>query len=30
VRLHELLAQPWEQRHARRLVKRLRRQETDG
>lgn len=25
VRLHELLAQPWEQRHARRLVKRLRR-----
>jgi transposase len=24
-RLHELLAQPWEQRHARRLVKRLRR-----
>src|SRR4029077_1719975 len=25
VRLRELLAQPWEQRHARRLVKRLRR-----
>ena len=23
--MHELLAQPWEQRHARRLVKRLRR-----
>ena len=26
-RLHELLARPWEQRHARRLVKRLRRHE---
>ena len=28
-RLHELLAQPWEQRHARRLVKRLRRHEAE-
>ncbi len=29
LRLHELLAQPWEQRHARRLVKRLRRHSTE-
>src|SRR5512147_3191491 len=29
VRLRELLAQPWEQRHARRLVKRLRRHEAE-
>jgi transposase len=29
VRLHELLAQPWEQRHARRLVKRLRRHSSE-
>jgi transposase len=28
-RLHELLAQPWENRHARRLVKRLRRHEAE-
>src|SRR5512142_176405 len=28
-RLHELLAQPWEERHARRLVKRLRRHEAE-
>ena len=28
-RLHDLLAQPWENRHARRLVKRLRRHETE-
>src|SRR5262249_40563163 len=28
-RLHGLLAQPWEQRHARRLVKRLRRHEAE-
>jgi transposase len=28
-RLHDLLAQPWEQRHARRLVKRLRRHEAE-
>ncbi|QEH36377.1 Transposase IS66 family protein [Aquisphaera giovannonii] len=28
-RLHELLGQPWEQRHARRLVKRLRRHESE-
>jgi transposase len=28
-RLHELLARPWEQRHARRLVKRLRRHEAE-
>ena len=28
-RLHELLAQPWEQRHARRLVKRLRRHSSE-
>jgi transposase len=28
-RLHELLAQPWEQRHARRLVKRLRRHQAE-
>jgi hypothetical protein len=29
VRLRELLAQPWEQRHARRLVKRLRRHQSE-
>jgi transposase len=29
VRLHALLAQPWEQRHARRLVKRLRRHQSE-
>src|SRR5262245_5186687 len=29
VRLHELLAQSWEQKHARRLVKRLRRHEAE-
>jgi transposase len=28
-RLHELLAQPWQERHARRLVKRLRRHEAE-
>jgi len=28
-RLHELLAQPWEEKHARRLVKRLRRHESE-
>jgi hypothetical protein len=28
-RLHDLLAQPWQNRHARRLVKRLRRHETE-
>jgi hypothetical protein len=28
-RLHELLARPWEDRHARRLVKRLRRHEAE-
>src|SRR5512147_60252 len=28
-RLHDLLAEPWEQRHARRLVKRLRRHEAE-
>jgi transposase len=28
-RLHDLLAQPWEERHARRLVKRLRRHEAE-
>ena len=28
-RLHELLARPWEERHARRLVKRLRRHEAE-
>ena len=28
-RLHDLLARPWEQRHARRLVKRLRRHEAE-
>jgi transposase len=28
-RLHDLLAQPWENRHARRLVKRLRRHESE-
>lgn len=27
--MHELLTQPWEQRHARRLVKRLRRHSTE-
>jgi len=29
VRLHALLAQPWEQRHARRLVKRMRRHQSE-
>ncbi len=29
VRLRELLEQPWEQRHARRLVKRLRRHQSE-